>query len=421
MTTTSDTPDLDEKKQTTSQNSTQKMDFKGFFISLLSLLIILVIYFSFSGFNLYATKLAQSNVLPTDINCSPYTQNASTLQRIISNIFYCSVPSSTSDPTHFISQSMKLQFDPPPEKHILIDMLRKQKAPNQHFLANYLISLIERLLQFNYSSLNMYFNSLNSLPETAIVITSPIITGFYMLFMLFIELFYFIFLWFQCMNTFFQSVNDKGEKIPISLFGDPVNYMISIGFVILFIILLFMIVAFIPIINVGILIACLLSFIGYVSHFLGTEGGMSEGTEGGQKKKATTMDIMMDTFKYYKGTIATLFSLFFINNVFQYLGSIPGMISVLVAILLYFQKLGIPFYQSIQPNMKYLSKIIETHQAEKKCAHPSTHENKVKGFFQSFFGNPSENTKQTGGTIDKIKTMKLPTLDKKFLESLQTF
>lgn len=46
-----------------------------------------IIYFSCSGLILYGCKLAQSNILPTNIHCSPYTDTKPNIQPIETNIF----------------------------------------------------------------------------------------------------------------------------------------------------------------------------------------------------------------------------------------------------------------------------------------------------------------------------------------------
>ena len=45
---------------------------KEYVIAIAYFIVIILVYFSFSGFTLYLCKLAQSNIMPTDINCFPY-------------------------------------------------------------------------------------------------------------------------------------------------------------------------------------------------------------------------------------------------------------------------------------------------------------------------------------------------------------
>ena len=373
MTSTSTTPDLDEKKtDSSSSTKTQTINIKGFIISLISLFIFIFLYFSFSGINLYLSKLSQANILPTDIKCFPYTDHIPSISQIISNIFYATNENGEN-------MSMKIQFDIPfndtKSKHSFIQSLQKYKGTPQqpaHFLARYFIEIMESLMQLNYVGMTTYFNSLNSLPETVCVLISPILTGFFLMFAMFVEFFYFIFIWFYCMQIFFEkdptsqnnNSNETNKREKIELMSDPVNYMIAIAFAFLFFIILTVIIGAIPIISIIVFIICVFTVMDYKAHFINSqnEKGM----------KATISVIINNIFKYYKGTIATLFSVFFISNIITYLGTIPGIISIIVIILIFFNKLGIPIFKTNIPESKYLSKIIEVYQANRTCTNNET-------------------------------------------------
>ena len=88
MSTISDTSAIDEKKgeDTESEDNFEK-DIGKFLVSLLIIVVGLLIYFSLGSSVLYACKIAQSNILPTDTNCSPYTDNEPEIKSIETNIF----------------------------------------------------------------------------------------------------------------------------------------------------------------------------------------------------------------------------------------------------------------------------------------------------------------------------------------------
>ena len=71
MSESSDTSAIDEKKE--ESNSSDKGEYLknlgGFLASIVLLFIATTIYYTGSGLILYACKLAQSNMLPTDIHC----------------------------------------------------------------------------------------------------------------------------------------------------------------------------------------------------------------------------------------------------------------------------------------------------------------------------------------------------------------
>ena len=69
-----ETPDLDKKKEDTSTPTTNLKNIGGFLLLLTYYILGIAAYFISSGLVLYACKLAQSNILPTDINCAPYTE-----------------------------------------------------------------------------------------------------------------------------------------------------------------------------------------------------------------------------------------------------------------------------------------------------------------------------------------------------------
>ena len=88
MTSTSDTSAIDEKKgeDTESEDNFGK-DIGKFLVSLLIIVVGLLIYFSLGSSVLYACKIAQSNILPTDEKCMPYESREPNIQPIQINIF----------------------------------------------------------------------------------------------------------------------------------------------------------------------------------------------------------------------------------------------------------------------------------------------------------------------------------------------
>lgn len=411
--TSTDTPDLDEKKGESSKK--QQMNYKGFIIALIAIIVFIVVYFSFSGYNLYVSKLAQANILPTDVNCAPYTTASAEVKPIISNIF---------SGWNGGADSMKIQFDAKNSAahHVLIDPLRRAITPHTHFLAKYIISIIEHLLQFNYSAINMYFNSLNSIPETAQVAVSPIITGIFFMLLLFAELIYFVYVWFKSMSVFFKGSDDA----PIELFGDPINYAIACGFVILFMIILFFVIAAVPLLNVGILAACLLTCIGYKAVYIDRSGTAVAPI-------ATVWQIVKDVFKYHKGLIVWFFSLLFIMATFTNLGVIAAIITIILVALMSYGKIsGDLFKQEAPEHIAHMlsAYIPDVKQAVKKCVPDSaataavkaktTAFNLIRGFFDLFKTPPGENgaAAQKGGRDGKNTT--IPQLDRDFLIALQS-
>ena len=80
---------IDDKKteSTTSNNGNYVSNIGSFLLTVFIIFLIIVVYYASSGLVLYACKLAQSNILPTDIHCFPYTETKPDIQPIQTNIF----------------------------------------------------------------------------------------------------------------------------------------------------------------------------------------------------------------------------------------------------------------------------------------------------------------------------------------------
>ena len=102
--TTNDTSLIDEMKEENSSSSSSAnltTNILSFIRSLIHLILVVLLYFSGSSLILYMCKLAQSNILPTEQECFPYTDNKPNITPIKTNIF-----TTFTDP----EMSMKLEF-----------------------------------------------------------------------------------------------------------------------------------------------------------------------------------------------------------------------------------------------------------------------------------------------------------------------
>ena len=203
-----DTSTIDEKKIESKGGSTKNNPSYGKFLSSLLIIVFVVIYFGISSYVLYACKIAQSNILPTDEKCMPYESREPNIQPIQINIF----ETMFKDPA--LSQKISFSYSKN-NKNTILDILRDYKQkPDSHFLVNYFISIMESLFTFNFSALNTFLNLLNQTPEFLIIIFGPIIMMFYTSILLLIEFFYVIYLWFYKMSWFFSSnlnTSDTGK------------------------------------------------------------------------------------------------------------------------------------------------------------------------------------------------------------------
>jgi len=268
-------------------------------------------------------------------------------------------------------------------KNYIIDMFREYKnEPKSNFLANYLISMIEIVMQFNYSAFNKILDMLNGLPEIILVVFGPIIMAFVSTLIFIADHLYLIYLWFAQMGWFFKTnTNDSGTGNPnwedVTVIS-PFNYGCAIGLVILFFILFFFSLPFISILAGLSMSWCMFSCMTYKAEM----GG----------KIISALPIIKDTFKYYKTIIMSILSLFVVISAFSRLGPIPGIFSILTLALIYFGIISIDLFNS--SSKENLSPSVSDNQAKRTCDFKEPFKVKHGLLYGLLFG-------QKGGNITK--------------------
>uniref|UniRef100_A0A6C0IF39 Uncharacterized protein n=1 Tax=viral metagenome TaxID=1070528 RepID=A0A6C0IF39_9ZZZZ len=350
MSDTSDTSAIDDKKEdTTSSSPNIFSNILGFFTTVAFLVLIIIAQFSYGGLILYACKLAQSNILPTDEKCYPYTDVKPSIQEIQTNIF----TTFTNPP---LSMKLSFPYDKYNASNKILDMFRSYKEePKSYFLINYFISIIESLISFNYVAFNFILSIFNGIPEILIVLFGPIIFTFISALIFFGNNIYFIYLWFAKMGWFFkQNVNTNLNSKPIwqtvSLF-QPFYLWCAFALVILFCLLFWLVLSVLPVLPtfaMGWTIFTLLCYQGQMDN-----------------TNISVLSILQDLFKYYKVTIMSIFSFFVILSAFSNMGTIPGVFSILVLILIYFGIISINIFQPVGKGN--LTAVVSNSQAKKTC------------------------------------------------------
>jgi hypothetical protein len=348
-----DTSAIDDKKNDNSSSNSTNLasNIVSFMTSIISIFIVVLLYFSSSGLILFVCKLAQSNILPTENNCYPYTETKPNIQPIKTNIF-----TTFTDPE--MSMKMEFPYNDFNSSNKILEMFRKYKnKSNSYFLANYFISIFEQIINFNYSAINTIMNLMNTtFPEPAIVGLGPIIIGFLYAFGILINTIYFIYLWFSNMSWFFKTnKNDSGDGNPkwedVTI-TSPLNLCLGIGLVILFTFLLIFGFAFVSIIPLIFYHKAILTTIFYKAMMNG--------------KQITSFTIVKETLKYYKITVVSIISLFVILLAFSKLGVVPGIFSIITLGLVYWGIISINLFKPI--NETNLSPSTSYEQATKKCS-----------------------------------------------------
>jgi hypothetical protein len=387
---------ISEEKRKELKTSAEEFSAKiiDFLKSLILIIIVVLIYFSSSGLVLFMCKLAQSNILPTEERCYPYTDTKPNIQPIKTNIF-----PTYGDPQ--MSMKMEFPYNDYNASNKILDIFRDyKKKTNSNFLANYFISIIEELMRCNYSTINTIMNTINEfLPETIIVILAPIILFFSLLIMLIINALYFIYLWFAKMSWFFKTNTSDVENedkepnwknvspifTPITWFMgyifSPFKWIAGFILAILFIVLFFLggqIISFIPIISI---LLPLVSVMFFKSEING--------------KSVNLFNIILDVLKYYKLFVVGIISLFIITSAFAKLGTVPGVFSIIaLIILIYFKVIEINILTPISE--QNLTPLSSYSQAKKSCSNFK----KKNGFLYNLLLG------QNGGNITKeLKTI----------------
>lgn len=365
MSSTSETSAIDEKKEKNeSLINTGDANYGKFFTNMFVLLLIIVLHFSLSSFVLYGCKVAQSNILPTEEGCVPYTDHPIKLEEIKCNIF-----NTLFDP--IVSMKISFPYNKENSKNLLIDLLRKYKISSKTgIVPNYFISIIEKLLLINYSSYNVFFNFLNNAPEIINVIIGPIIAAFFTLCMLFFNVFYTIYLWFTEMKWFFRENSATGNDPPKwkDISENPeASYTTSILLSILFTLIFFVGFPVIPVFPMMVISWVLLSIITY--------GSKMNINKDGSDKATTSFTVIKELFADYKVTISTLFSIFMVMNAFGNLGSVQGFMSLVVVILAYLGVISIGIFKPIEIS-SHLTPLVGYDQAKKECLAPNLNGNK---------------------------------------------
>jgi hypothetical protein len=375
-----DTQNLDAKKQqaNTTPSSQNISNLGSYLSSLVSIIITLVIYIIFGAITLYECKLAQSNILPTDLECYPYTETRPQIQQILTNIFI-----TNTDP----QQSVKLGFpyDKYNSKNMLLDMLRKYKEKsNSGFFFNYFIAILEGLINYSNNALNSYYNLLNGTPELFIVLLGPIISLFYFCVVPFIGLFVTIYYYFSSMKWFFKenvNTNSNGHANwkDVNLL-DPMRYGSSFFLVFIFFILFWVLLfTFMPLMPFVVFYMCFFFSLGYKGEI--------------NNEKVSLGHIIKNIFKHYKLTIVIIFTIFMVISAFSNLGTTAGVFSILTVVLIYFNIIPIKLFQAYAPSN--LSAVTSFEQAEKKCSAVSTKPKSFLDNMQNFFDI------QKGGRLTK--------------------
>lgn len=352
MSTTEDTSAIDEKKnEETTTSVTSSSDFKNFIINyLLSIIFTIgIIVFIIGTFGLYTTKVAQSNILPDNIEFAPYT----VFDRIVKdepidiNImrpsFFSENKDTLSQKALFNSQEYLDSFN----KSFLCSLKKNAQNPNEGLSATaslFFSSVYDNIVAKNFLAINTVFYYLSHLPESAIML----IYGFFGIF-LWIMLYFFNI----CISIFYHIINIPQLFRNVSSENDTKwESSENISFFSIKLLLFYFIWWWIGLISIFVT-PVFFTFYGLISPLFATYKVKSI------NKQMNIGDFIKNTFAYKQFFFIILATISLFSNGITYLGS-NSIIGIVIAIAFaYF--MGLYTNEMPSPNIDGFSNKIKQH------------------------------------------------------------
>jgi hypothetical protein len=398
MSETTDTSAIDEKNEEANNSSSIDLkaeDIVNFIKLFIALIIVIGIYFVNGSLLLYACKLGQANILPTEKNCAPYSDIKPNIEKVQSNIFTTTINDQQTGKAETYSKKINFPYSDYNSSNYVLDMFRNYKNKNNsHFLVNYLIGIIEPLIYFNYFAIDKALNMFNGFSEAFVILAGPIIVACTFPILLLADQFYILYLWFANMKWFFKTnTNDSGTGKPtwesVSI-TSPVYFWIGLLFVFAFCILFFFSLPLLSVL-VGFTLAwCSMSCLGFTSELNG-------------EKLNNAFHIIKGSLKYHKSLIMWTFSILLIFSAFSRLGLLFGIISLITFLLVFYKIIPIDLFAPIPKDI--LSKdgftgfISNIQQAKKTCSFTEPIKKKHGFLYNLLIGQKG------GGIANEIKNL----------------
>jgi hypothetical protein len=344
----SDTAKLDEvQEETETKREEYFTNLKNFISSTFSSGLRLIFGFIISLFLIYACKISQANVLPSDINCFPYTKEVNNPTPIQTNIF-------TNSPFSKPRKSMKMSFDVEGSEYVnsLLKSFRDYKEDNtSSFLGIYFFSIMESMFMKNYSFYSYILTFIDALPEFILVLLGPyiglnilILNGIY-------NAIYFTWYWFSNLTWMWKKnasiqINKKTGSLEYT--GPPRwvdvrwgttqdlpdgkpdysksewgNVLVGLIFIIIFIWLYVILVMFQGLLFIPLVfnLIVLYSFFTYNMKL--------------EEKDSSFTDLFQYFFRYNKLLLMTFFAVYVVYNAYTHLGPTSAVFAVLTIFLIY--------------------------------------------------------------------------------------
>jgi hypothetical protein len=232
----------------------------------------------------------------------------------------------------------------------ILDFLRSHKKKDASVVSVFFINIIQSIIRLNYSSLSEIFNSIREfeINDFYIVLFGPIVLIFFaIIFLMFVNPIYFIYLWFMNLGLFVQKdiLNPQSESYGM----ESMQFWIGVCLIFLFVFLFFVLFGFFgSIISIISIFTVMFAIFRYKCNLNGKDN-IGFGT------------ILSNNIKYYKDILAILISIPLVTNANTIFGSLGAGIIILILIATYFG-LTIDFYKPSE--LDKLSKSIPEKRAE---------------------------------------------------------
>jgi hypothetical protein len=378
-----------------------KTKYINFLKSLAKLLIFILLSVILGASVLYSCKVATSNILPTDMNCSPYTKNDPDVMPIDLDI------NIIKNSEKIFSTKINFPFNAADDEKIneiaeynrsnfILDWIRNQKEVyNSWAIKMMFLSILESLFQKNYSLTSSILHFMDkSFYELIIVFLGPLLLFFASGILSLITLFYSIYLFFTEFHWIFkENTNKERGKKPVwsdVTFSNLYSYGVSCF--IAFLMVIFFIISYVfmfPLVSLGMsvfFVVCLFSAT-YMKSLI--SDGPKIGETYGIKK--VFVDVLTSKMKY----IMVIVSLAFISLSYSHFGSVSATFAIIIFGLLFFGLIGNKLYEQEMPVDVTEGLINESfEQAEKTCTE----------IFSGGFSN--KEMFQSGGEANLLKKLK---------------
>jgi hypothetical protein len=211
----------------------------------------------------------------------------------------------------------------------------------------------------NFSIINTVMNQVNGFPEVVIVSLGPLINAILFGIGMVVNFFYFIYLYFANMYWFFKQnandtsadSNDKPQWQVVTV-ASPVDWGIAVALVVLFVFLFIIflpILGFVPLVT---LVYCILSTLSF-------KGQLND------KQSISIAGIVTGVIVHYKLTIVTILSLVMISLAFSGLGTMQGIIAIIIACCIYYGLIRFDTFSPIKET--HLTPLVRNDQPKKTC------------------------------------------------------